>query len=227
MTGLRRPRVVAFDIVETTFSIEPLGERLVALGLPAGSHRRLYAETLRDAVSLACTGGFAPFVEVFAGQLAILLVEHGLDPDAGRIRDALTVLSGLPPQPGAVQAFARLHGAGIAVVALSNGAAAATTALLEAAGMTGSVAHVLSVESVRLAKPRREVYLHATAVAGVRPDEAMLVACHPWDVTGAKAAGLAGAYVGRGKPFPPAMTRPDLEGRELADVAEAILRLPG
>ena len=74
--------------------------------------------------------------------------------------------------------------------------------------MSALVEGVLSVEAVRLAKPRAEVYRHGLEAAGVRAGDAMLVACHPWDVTGARSAGLSGAYVARGKPYPPAMTPP-------------------
>lgn len=221
-----RPKVVAFDIIETTFRIEPLGARLLALGLPEGAHLRLYAEGLRDAVSLACIGRFAPFVEVLAGALAGMLAERGLPAEDGRIRAALAVLRELPPHPDAAQAYGRLREGGVRVVALSNGAEAATEALLQLAGMRDLVEHVLSVEAVRLAKPRAEVYRHAADVAGVAPAAIMLVACHPWDVTGAKAAGLAGGYVARGKPYPPVMTWPDVSGESLLDVADAILRLP-
>ena len=41
--GNRLPEVVAFDIIDTTFQIEPLDDKLVRLGLPLASYRRLYA----------------------------------------------------------------------------------------------------------------------------------------------------------------------------------------
>lgn len=223
---MQRPKVVAFDIIETTFRIEPLGDRLAVLGLPASSYARLYAEALRDAVSLACIGRFAPFTEIFAGQLAILLAEAGLSASDEAIREALSVMRELPPHPDAPDAYARLAEAGVKVVALSNGAEAATRALLDRAGMTASVEHILSVDTVRLAKPRREVYRLALEAAGSGPDDTMLVACHPWDVTGAIAARLRGAYVARGKPYPGTMAKPEIAAESLAAVADAILALP-
>jgi len=224
--GLRRPQVVAFDIIETTFDIEPLGEGLAGLGLPPGAHRRLYAETLRDAVSLACIGRFAPFMDVMVGALAGMLAESGRTEPEVRLRSVLAVMRELPPHPDAAEAFAHLHQAGIRVFALSNGAEAATRALLNRAGMSGFVEAVLSVEMVGLAKPRAEVYRHAVATADVDAGQAMLAACHPWDVTGAKAAGLAGGYVARGKPYPATMIAPDLRADSLLDLATAITRLP-
>lgn len=226
MKSLRRPAVVAFDIVETTFRIEPLGERLALLGLPSSAYARLYAEALRDAISLACLGRFSAFMDHFAGALAGMLAEAGLAATEAEIRSALSVMRELPPHPDAPHAYAALAAGGVRVFALSNGAEAATRSLLERAGMSASVEAVLSVEAVRLAKPRAEVYRHAVAVAGIEPSAMMLVACHPWDVTGAKAVGLTGGYVARGKPYPAAMEPPDLSAESLLGIAERILALP-
>lgn len=223
---IRRPLAVAFDIIDTTFRIEALDGPLVGLGLPSGLVRRLYAEALRDAMALACAGRFAPFADVMRTNLSLLLVEHGLAPGDAAIGEALGFMRRLPPHPDAAEAYASLASAGIRVMALSNGAEAATRALFDAAGMAGSVTDVLSVESVALAKPRPEVYRHALAVAGIEPDALMLVACHPWDIQGAQAVGLLGGYVARGRPYPAFMPAPDLAADGLLSLARAIVALP-
>lgn len=224
--GPRRPKVVAFDIIETTFRIGPLDERLQALGLPEGSYRRLYAEGLRDAFALACADRFEPFLSVLKADLAGLLAERRLPVGDGDIADALTILRELPPHPDAALAYRVLSEAGIRVLALSNGARSATKSLLDRAGMSDLVEQILSVDDVKLSKPRPEVYLYAAETAKVRPDEMMLVACHPWDVAGAKAAGLLGAYVARERPYPFAiMPKPDVEAESLAAVSRAIVAL--
>jgi 2-haloacid dehalogenase len=52
-----------------------------------------------------------------------------------------------------------------------------------------------------------------------------LVAVHPWDVHGAKAAGLTTAYVSVERPFSPVMRRPDLEAPSLSEAALALVAL--
>jgi 2-haloacid dehalogenase len=221
-----RPKAVAFDIIGTVFDIEPLRPKLEGLGLPGSSLERLYAETLRDAMALACAGGFAPFITVMRSALGQLLAEQQLSATDDEIADALSVMKALPPQPEARQGFEILNRAGIRVFALSNGAASSTRALLERADMAALVEQVLSIDDVKLSKPRPEVYLSAVEAAGVEPDEMMLVATHPWDINGAKAAGLLGGYVCRGKPYPDAVMRaPDVEGDTLAEVARAIVAM--
>lgn len=226
--GRPRPKVVAFDIIETTFQIEPLDERLVRLGLPRGSYRRLYAEGLRDAFALACSNRFQPFMSVLKADLAGLLAEHNLEASDTALTDALSVMKMLPPHPDARGAYAALKHAGLRVFALSNGATASTQSLLDKAGMTDFVDEVLSVEDVKLSKPRPEVYLYAAETAKVRPGDMMLVACHPWDIAGALSADLRGAYVSRERPYPKQMmAEPEIVQNSLLDVSQAILKLQG
>ena len=46
-------------------------------------------------------------------------------------------------------------------------------------------------------KPAAEVYLTGARLLGVEPAELMLVAAHPWDLEGARRAGLRTAFVDR------------------------------
>jgi 2-haloacid dehalogenase len=220
-----RPKVVAFDIIETTFSLELVRGRLVGLGLPASALELWFATGLRDAFALGCSGGFAPFKSVLEGALDGVLFLHGLDACAEAKQHVLAGMRELSPQPDAREAFETLKDAGIRIIALSNGAAASTQALLEGAGLDGFVERIVSVDDVRRSKPRPEVYLHAAGEAGVAPGEVALVATHAWDVHGAKSAGLMGAFVARGQPYPAVMTPPDVTGETLGDVARALAAL--
>lgn len=219
-----RPTVVAFDVIGTVFDMEPLRPHLEALGLPDTALELLYAASLRDAMALACAGGFAPFAAVMQGALGQILAEKGLSATAAEMSDTISVMKRLPAHPDAREAFVRLNQAGIRIVALSNGAASTTRSLLEGAGLSDVVDTVLSVDEVRMSKPRPEVYRYAAERAGVKPGEMILAAAHPWDVNGAKAAGLLGGYVCRGVPFPvDTMAAPDIEGETLAELAHAVI----
>ncbi len=224
--GVVRPKVVAFDIIGTVFSLEPLRVALVELGLPAASVEFLYTATLRDAFALAVTGGFAPFRAVMAGCLDEVLAREGVAASAEAKRAALDRMARLPPHDDAGAAFAALRAAGIRIFALSNGAAETTRGLFDTADLGGRIERILSVEQVGLSKPRPEVYRFAAETAGVAPAEMALVATHPWDIHGAKAAGLVGAYVARGLPYSPVLRPPDVTGETLLDAARGLVNLP-
>ena len=222
---LIRPKAVAFDIIGTVFSMEPMRPALVAMGLPPLALDFLYTAGLRDTFALAATGTFAPFQSVLSGCLDEVLAMHGLTAPSEGKRAVLDMMKALPAHEDAKAAFQRLSDAGIRVFALSNGAAATTQGLLRAAGMEGLVERVLSVEEVKLSKPRAEVYRHATLAAALAPGEMALIATHPWDLHGARIAGLMTGYVARGVPYSPALEAPDLTGETLLEVASAMVRL--
>jgi len=220
-----RPKVIAFDIIETVFSLESMRPRLTSLGLPDSALELWFASALRNAFALAITDRFSPFRIVLRGSLETLLAKHRLLVPEDRIEAVLDGMAELEPHPDAAGAFAVLTDEGFRIVALSNGAAESTESLLQRSGLKPHVEAVLSVEQVQRSKPRREVYLHVTEVCGVAPDEIALVATHAWDTHGAKAAGLMAGFVARGQPYPSVMVHPDVQGETLLDVAHALANL--
>lgn len=222
---LTRPKAVAFDIIGTVFSMEPMRPALVAMGLPPLALDFLYTAGLRDMFALAATGTFAPFQSVLSGCLDEVLAMHGLSASPEDKTALLGMMKALPPHEDAKAAFEVLADAGIRVFALSNGAAATTRGLLAAAGMEGLVERVFSIEEVKLSKPRAEVYRHAARAAALVPGEIAMIATHPWDLHGARIAGLMTGYVARGVPYSPALEAPDLTGETLLEVASEMARL--
>lgn len=220
-----RPKVVAFDIIGTVFSMEPMRPALVGLGLPTLALDWLYTAGLRDTLALATTNTFAPFQSVLSECLDELLVMQGVTASAKDKQAVLDMMRTLPPHVDAKATFQVLADAGIKVFALSNGATKTTQGLLAAAGMDGMVEQVLSVEDVKLSKPRAEVYLYSAQTAGVAPSEMALIATHPWDLHGAKVAGLMTGYVARGRPYSAVLHKPDVTGETLLDVASKMVRI--
>ena len=223
---IARPRAVAFDIVETTFSLESLRYRLVAQGIPGTNLETWFARILRDGFALAATDTYAAFRDIAAATLAEVGREHGLNLGHAGLDAVLDGFAQLDPHPDAAEAFRILRSADIRVAALTNGAAETTEALFQNAGLASAVERVISVAEIRQWKPRRQVYIHAAEVLGVAPAELALVATHAWDVHGAKCAGLVTGFVARGRSFPATMAAPDIVGQSLVDVALGIAAMP-
>jgi 2-haloacid dehalogenase len=86
---------------------------------------------------------------------------------------------------------------------------------------------VLSAELAHAYKPAPEAYLIAARLLGVEPAELMLIAAHPWDLEGARAAGLQTAFVDRPLeygPGSPAREDPDAD-QSVGDLHELAQRL--
>jgi 2-haloacid dehalogenase len=76
---------------------------------------------------------------------------------------------------------------------------------------------VLSAELAQAYKPAPEAYRTAARLLGLQPAELMLAAAHPWDLEGARNAGLKTAFVDR-----PLECGPGSEPREDPDADEAV-----
>jgi 2-haloacid dehalogenase len=86
---------------------------------------------------------------------------------------------------------------------------------------------VLSAELAHVYKPAVEAYQTAARLLGVQPHELMLVAAHPWDLEGARAAGLRTAFLDRQLEYGPGSpAREDPHADESAgDLLELAQRL--
>lgn len=133
-----RPQVVAFDVIGTTFSLEPLRLRLTELGLPPSGLETWFASGLRDAFALAASDGFEPFRAVLDGALEQILAQYGVEANSHQRNEVLAGLMELPPHPDAEDAMCRLVGAGIRILAVSNGAATSRSTLAWTGWWSGS-----------------------------------------------------------------------------------------
>jgi 2-haloacid dehalogenase len=92
--------------------------------------------------------------------------------------------------------------------------------LLTRAGVRDLVGQVLTVEDAGVWKPARAAYDVALVATGVEAREAAMVAVHPWDLHGAKAAGMRTIWVNRtGREYPSFFAAPDLEVRSFEQLA--------
>jgi 2-haloacid dehalogenase len=222
-----RPDVVAFDVVGTLFSLDPVATRLQEVGFPPGAIDEWFARFLRDAFALDATGRYAPFREIAGGTLEVMLVEKMGQATPATISRVLEVFRELPPHPDVRPALERLGQSRIRTVALTNGAATTTDQLLRRAGLDPLVERIISIDEVQRWKPRPDIYLHAAQVVDVPPARLALVAAHAWDIAGANAAGLLTGWVSRKeKFFHRALGAPGVSGATLVDVVEALLSLP-
>ena len=219
----RRPAVVAFDVIETLMSLEPLRARLADTGQPPGLLEAWYTRTLRDGMALSATGDYVSFSEV--AEAALRGLTHYTVSDE-QVASVMAGFSELPAFPDALPAVTRLAEAGLRVACLTNGWASLTSSFINRVGLGSLVDRVISVEEVYRWKPAGVVYLYAASVMDVPTERLAMVAAHDWDCHGAKRAGLTTGWVSRksggfGAPF----AAPDVTGEDLTEVAAKLLAL--
>ena len=222
----RRPAVVAFDVIETLFSLESLRPRLTAIGLPAHALEAWFAQLLRDAFALDCAGKYLPFRDIAIASLERLIRKASIEYDDEQLSGVIDGFAQLEAHSDVAPAMEALRNAGIRIVTLSNGSARATETLLERAGLRGYVERSVSIDEIKRWKPAREVYLHCANVVGISPERAALVAAHSWDIQGAKRAGFSAGYVERGEgPFLSIFDPPEVVGSTLVEVVELLMKV--
>ena len=121
--------------------------------------------------------------------------------------------------------LALLKRAGHSLVALTNGTLRSVRSVLENAGLSGYLEDVLSVEPLATFKPDPAVYALLSDLTAGRADPAWLVSGNPFDVIGAKAAGLRAAWLRRDpqRIFDPWEFSPDVV---VANLEELCQKLP-
>ncbi|MEU6775069.1 haloacid dehalogenase type II [Streptomyces sp. NPDC046759] len=223
-TSSARPSVLVFDVNGTLSDLTPLRRRFEAVGVRADVMPLWFASVLRDGFALTAAGGYADFTDVARDGLRQLLTAEGVGRD--RLEDAIGhVESGfaeLDVHPDVAEGIRGLRAAGYRLVTMTNGTAELTGRLLTRAGVQDCFSALLDVAGPHRWKPHPQAYRYAAERAGVRPAEMMLVATHPWDVDGARRAGLGGAWLRRGADpasYPRSMTAPTMAAEDTRDLA--------
>ena len=219
-----KPKAVVLDVIETLFAIDPLGEKLKELGLPAGSVKIWFPRVLRDAFALQVTGTYKPFREVATGALVCLLAENEIESEAEKMAGVIEAFATLPVHPDVKEGIELLRKSGVRIAALTNGSAETTRKMFANAGLANAVERFISIEEIKQWKPAAAVYQHAAKTLGLAPDELALIAAHDWDIDGASKAGLTTGYLARKQPRPsPAMAQPHVSGASLPEVVRGLL----
>lgn len=134
------------------------------------------------------------FDELHEATLGELLDERGLELSGDGRATLVRAWHRLDPWPGVPEGLERVRGVRV-VAALSNG----NLALLVDLARHGDLRFdcLLSAELAQVYKPKPEVYLTGVRLLGRSPGEVMMVAAHPIDLEGARAAGLRTAFIDR------------------------------
>jgi 2-haloacid dehalogenase len=220
------PPVLLLDVNETLSDVTQLAARFETVGLPAHLMTTWFSNILRNGFALAATGAYATFAALAESAAVSLLSVYDHQPqDVNAAAHHLVAgLSELPLHADVPPALARLHQDGVRIMTLTNRSRSNAIALLERAGVAKLVEENMSVDEVGRWKPARAAYHYAAARCGVEPAEVMMIAVHPWDIDGAKRAGLAGAWINRRQlPYPSPLREPDLSAPDLVALARVLL----
>jgi 2-haloacid dehalogenase len=133
--------------------------------------------------------------ELHRAALEELIVEFSLQELSEQDRRGLVLAwHHLPPWPDAVLGLTRLR-ADYILTTLSNGGMALLVDLIRAGRLPFDC--ILSTQLVKSYKPDPRTYRLVPSLLAIRPDQAMMVASHPYDLAAAATQGMRTAFVHR------------------------------
>jgi 2-haloacid dehalogenase len=164
------------------------------------------------------------FDELHFVTLDDLLRERGLEASDETRARLVAAWHALDPWPDVRHGLEQLRSDRV-VATLSNGHVAMLVDLARHGDLRFDC--VLSAELARAYKPDPAVYLLSAALLRLDPEDVMLVAAHPWDLKGARSAGLRSALVRRPLEYgPDSPERDDPDADHVVDdLAELAARL--
>jgi len=219
------PRILVFDVNETLLDLNALQPHFERIFCDGAMLREWFSQVIQFAEALTLAGDYRNFGEVARAALEMTAEAHGVRLSSEETERVMAGMRSLPAHAEVPKALSRLKSAGFRMVALTNSPQAVVDAQMKQTKLQEYLECNFSVDGVRKYKPSPEPYRMVAAELGVPVSQLRMVAAHAWDVGGAMQAGCTGAFIGRpGKAMFPLFPRPDVTGKDLAEVAEAILK---
>lgn len=218
--------ILAFDVYGTLIDTHGV---VTELESSLGENARTFSQRWRDkqleyAFRRGLMGAYVDFAQCTREALEFTdrAFRTGLaDADKDRL---MSTYSRLPAFPDVADALASLRRGGVTCVAFSNGTHDAVKALLEQAELFDHFDDIVSVDEIKRFKPDPAVYSHLRTRLESSVADTWLISSNPFDVIGAKHAGLHAAWVRRSAeaPFDPWGGEPDLTVSDLNELVERL-----
>ncbi|GGX86195.1 haloacid dehalogenase [Litchfieldella qijiaojingensis] len=219
--------VLAFDVYGTLIDTHGVVTELESV---LGDKAMAFSQRWRDkqleyAFRRGLMGAYADFAQCTLEALEFTDRALGAGLSETHKDHLMAAYTRLPAFPEATDALARLHEAGVRCVAFSNGTREAVERLLIQASLRERFDDIVSVDEIKRFKPDPAVYSHLRSRLESRADDTWLISSNPFDVIGAKHAGLHAAWVRRiaEAPFDPWGGEPDLTVTDLETLAEQLI----
>jgi len=225
-----RPKVIFFDVNETLLDLKSMQD---SVGAALGGRNDLlplwFLTMLHSSLVETATGKYHDFATIGTAALMMVAESNGITITEDKARAAIVgPLLSLPAHKDVKEGLEALKSHGYTMVTLTNSSNTGVKRQMANADLTSYFVRNLSIEDIKTYKPFTKTYEWAAAEMGIKPDEALMVAAHGWDVAGAEAAGMQTAFIARpGQVMFPLANKPDYvvkDIKELADILDALAK---
>lgn len=194
---INKPQLLIFDVNETLLDLSPLKTTINNAFQNDHVFDSWFSQMLQYSLIETTTEHFLDFGTIGKAALQMLAEKHHIPITHDEITDVLSWIRKLPPHTDVIEGLQMLQESGFRLVALTNGTMEVAKEQLKFSGLESYFEQVFSVESVRHYKPHGLTYLKVLRQMDIPASDAMMIACHAWDVTGAQRVGLQGCFIAR------------------------------
>lgn len=194
------PSIFVFDAYGTLFDVHAaIGRHRAEAGPEADRMSEIWrTKQLEYSWTLTLAGHYTEFWVLTERALDYAMARCPSVPKSlkARLMDAYFKLDAFPDARAALKS---LKAAGHKTGILSNGSPAMLNGAVDNAGIGGDLDGVLSVDVLKMFKPRPEVYALVTDHYKCAPRDVTFVSSNRWDVMASVSVGFRGLWVNRAK----------------------------
>jgi len=220
-----KPKVIFFDVNETLLDLESMRN---SVGKALDGKKELlplwFSTMLHHSLVDTVSGQYHDFGQIGVASLQMVARNNGITLTNEEAKQAIVPpLLSLPPHADVKRGLTSLKSAGYLMISLTNSSNAGVKAQFTHADLLSYFDQRLSVEDIKIYKPDLRAYEWALKQLNIKPEEALMVAAHGWDVAGAKEAGLQTAFIARpGKQLYPLAKSPDYKVNNLIELVDIL-----
>ncbi len=194
-------KTLAFDVYGTlidTHGVVTLLESMI------GDRAAAFSQSWRDrqleySFRRGLMGAYDTFDVCTRQALDYTAMQYGCDLSQSDRQRLMASYLVLPVFGDVVDSLEQLQQAGHRLFAFSNGTRQAVTSLLDHAGITHCFIDIISVDEKKTFKPDPLCYQHLLSRTAADAASSWLISSNPFDVIGARGAGLSAAWVQRSR----------------------------
>lgn len=223
--GITQSRpILVFDVNETLLDVKALRPHFEHIFKDGAVLKEWFAQMLLYSQTVTQTRQYADFGMLARATLHMVAEIHQARLTEDDVAEVMKGIGSLPPHPDVVEGLLSLHRARFSLVALTNSGEAVARQQMQTAGLGEMFERVFSVDAVSKFKPAIEAYEYVAKELDAKTSELTMIAAHPWDLMGAKAAGCEVAFIERpGTAWFPGSPKPTISGKTLIEVADQLI----
>ena len=214
---MQKIKLIIFDVNQTMFSLNIIENEFTNLGISPLYCDIWFNSVLKEGFALNNINKFISFNDIGISILTNILNINRLE-TLKKYQKNYKNFNKLNPVNGLVKSKEILR-----MATLTNGNKDTTYELLLKNNLDKFITKTFSIDD-RMPTFSKVTHLMVTKYFGIKPENTLMVACHSWDLEGAKNVGLQIGYVKTTEVLPEYIHSPDYQGKNILELSKDVLR---